>query len=159
MPRSDDDVENVQLTWPIRDRAALIAALTADPAIHVDVAAPIDPDDEAAPDADQFVLLDRPEIKQLDPSMKIEDIPQIVARVFVGADTVALETYDDGRLDRLSGRFTALAGRGIPPAHPKTKLIGKVPRLHLALMWEWLLPDGLDRRGCPRGSTASKGSG
>ncbi len=52
-------------------------------------------------------------------------------------DTVILETYDDGRLDRLIDRFTAAAGSNIPPAHPRTKIIGKEQRHLLALSWRW----------------------
>ena len=54
-----------------------------------------------------------------------------------------LETYDDNRLDRLIDRFTAAARSTIPPAHPRTKVIEKVPRHLLALSWQWSLPKGL----------------
>ncbi|MCA1685204.1 MAG: hypothetical protein LC745_04320, partial [Planctomycetia bacterium] len=140
----DDQVEHVQLSWPIRDRKALLDALNADPTFHAEEPAPLDPEDEDGPEVDQFSVLDRPEIGRTSSGLKVADIPRIEGRLFVGPETVALETFDDGRLDRLAGRFTATAGRGIPPAHPKTKVVGKVPGIHLALMWEWLLPEGVD---------------
>ncbi len=76
-------------------------------------------------------------------------MPVLVGEVLVGADSVYLETYDDGRLDRLSDRFTTLAGSNIPPAHPKTRVIRKDPRYSLALTWRWQIPEDLsaaDRR-------------
>ena len=41
----------------------------------------------------------------------------------------------------------ALAGAAIPPAHPKTKVVGKVTRSSLAMSWDWL----------PRGDRATRG--
>ena len=142
-PGSGGSVEQLQLTWPVRDRAALLAALEADPAVNVDDPGPIDPDDDESPLAEQFELLDRPRLLTATADLKVTDVPRIVGRVLVGAEHVILETYDDGRLDRLSQRFMALAGPSIPPAHPKTKMIGKVSRLDRALMWEWLIPDSV----------------
>ena len=65
-------------------------------------------------------------------------------------DTVILETYDDGRLDRLVDRFTAVAGSNIPPAHPRTKIIGKEQRHLLALSWRWQLPEGMPEEEAER---------
>jgi hypothetical protein len=138
-------VEQVQLTWRLRDRAKLLEALKADPTVNDDGTGPLDAEDENSPEANYFELLDRPELKSATPDLKAEDIPRIVGRVVVGPDAVLLETYDDGRLDRLTERLTALAGPAIPPAHPKTKTLGKLPRVDLALMWEWLLPEGTDQ--------------
>ena len=63
--------------------------------------------------------------------------------MIVGGTSVVLETYDDNRLDRLVDRFTAAAASTIPPAHPRTKVIEKVPRHLLAMSWQWSLPHGL----------------
>ena len=63
--------------------------------------------------------------------------------MIVGSDSVVLETYDDNRLDRLIDRFTAAAGPTIPPAHPRTKIIERIPRFALAMTWQWSLPQGL----------------
>jgi tetratricopeptide (TPR) repeat protein len=139
----ESEVEHVQLTWPVRNRQALIDALNADPAVHREDPGPIDPDDENSPNVEQFVLLDRPE-KEATTDLKVTEVPRIVGRVFIATDITALEAFDDGRLDRLADRFTALAGAGIVPAHPRTKILGRVPRLQLALTWEWLMPDGVD---------------
>lgn len=149
-PGSGGSVEQVHLSWPIRNRDLLLAALNADPTVNADEPGPIDPGDEDSPVVEQFELLDRPEIQSISPDLKVTEIPRIVGRVLVGSETVSLESYDDGRLDRLSQRFMTLAGPSIPPAHPKTKTIGKVSRLDLALMWEWLLPAGLDEQQARR---------
>jgi len=140
----ENQVEHVHLIWPVRNRQALLDALNADPSVHAEAPAPLDPDDPDDPEIDQFTVLDRPEVVHASPDLKVADVPKIVGRLFVGPDSVALETFDDGRLDRLAERFTAAAGSSIPPAHPKTKVIGKVPPIQLALMWEWLLPEDLD---------------
>ena len=42
-------------------------------------------------------------------------------------------------------RFTALAGQAIPPEHPKTKVLDKTTRTSLALSWDWLIPEGMER--------------
>jgi hypothetical protein len=68
----------------------------------------------------------------------------VLGRALVGTDFAAIEGYDDGRLDRLSERFTTLARSAIPSAHPKTKVLDKVPAHPLALSWEWLFPENLD---------------
>jgi hypothetical protein len=67
-----------------------------------------------------------------------------VGRVLVGQEIVALESFDDGRLDAVSERFTTLAGDTIALAHPRTKEVAKVVRTSLALTWEFLLPEGLE---------------
>ena len=69
----------------------------------------------------------------------------ILGEILLNNDTVILETYDDGRLDRLVDRFTAAAGSNIPPAHPRTKIIGKEQRHLLALLLALA-----DPRGCLR---------
>ena len=74
----------------------------------------------------------------------------ILGEVLFSNDTVILETYDDGRLDRLVDRFTAAAGSNIPPAHPRTKIIGKEQRHLLALSWRWQIPEGLAEEDAER---------
>jgi hypothetical protein len=54
-----------------------------------------------------------------------------------------LETDDDGRLNSLIDRFTALVGKAVPPAHPRTKVIGQSNRSEHALSWHWYLPPDL----------------
>lgn len=143
-PGSGGTVEEVQLTWPIRNRQALLDRLKADAAVSDDGEGPIDPEDEDSPVVDQFALLDRPEPKHVGPDLKLGEVPCIVGRVYVGTEIVTLETFDDGRLDSLSERFTQLSGPAIPPAHPKMKTIGHHSRVELALRREWLLPEGID---------------
>ncbi len=143
-PPSDDAlVELVQLLWPVRDRKALVDTLKADPTVYAEEPAPIDPEDPNSPVVEQFCLLDRPRIDRATPDLKIAEIPRIEARCYLGPDNVAMEVFDDGRLERLSERFTALAGSSLPPAHPKTKTVSKVPLSSLALAWDWLLPEGV----------------
>jgi tetratricopeptide (TPR) repeat protein len=135
-------VDFVQLTWAIRNRDGLLAALRANPNLHEDSPRPLDPNDPKSPEVLRFAVLDRPAITAK-PSLTRHDIPVIEAEVLVGQDAVHLEAYDDGRLDRLSDRFTALAGTNIPPAHPRTKLINREQRHLLDLSWRWQFPAGL----------------
>ncbi len=101
----------------------------------------------------QFFLLDRPQVEAR-PGLSRHDIPTYHGEVLVGEQTVFLEAYDDGRLDNLADRFTALAGTNIPPAHPRTKVILRTPRHVLALTWRWRMPRGVsdadvERLDCP----------
>ena len=99
----------------------------------------------------QFVLLDRPALEpQSGQGLSPDQLPRIVGRVGVADDFVALETYDDGRVDSLGDRFTVLAGSSIVPAHPRTKVLGENARSSLALTWEWLTPANLDQAEAER---------
>ena len=141
----DDRVEHVQLIWPLRNREALLAALRSRPDIFDDGPAPLDPNDPESPEVDTFALLDRPSIdNHTGHGLTADQIPRILGRVSIGQEIVALETHDDGRVDSLGDRFTALAGSAIAPAHPRTKVLGEDARSSLALAWEWLYPAGLD---------------
>ncbi len=137
-----DRVDFVQLSWPIRNRDGLLGALRAERTLTEDAPRPLDPSDPKSPEVLRFLVLDRKMIESK-PGLTRLDIPTIEAEVLVGQDTVHLETYDDGRLDRLSDRFTALAGTSIPPAHPRTKLINREQRHVLALSWRWAFDVGL----------------
>jgi len=155
---AEDIIEQVQLSWPLRDRDTLLQRLRNDAKIEALGSTPIDADDPDSPNVEHFGLLDRLKLEKGASGLKPEDIPLFVAKVLVGQDSVALETYDDGRLDALVERFTTLASGAIPPAHPKTKVIEETSRRALALSWEWLLPEDmeekeseqLDRQQCGR---------
>ena len=140
--RRGPTVEFVHLSWPIRDRAALLKALEASPYCERGQDRPFHRDDPESPATDRFFLLDRKRIEAR-PGLSRRDIPISEGEVIVGNETVVLETYDDNRLDRLTDRFTAAAGTSIPPAHPRTKTIERVPRFVLAMTWQWTLPKGL----------------
>jgi tetratricopeptide (TPR) repeat protein len=143
--RAEDRVENVQLIWPLRNRDALLATLRGQKDVAEEQPGPIDPNDPESPQVDQFILLDRPALAPTDgKGLKVEALPRIMGRVAVGREIAALEGYDDGSLDALSARFTALAGSAIAPAHPKTKVLAEVSRVQLALSWEWYPPEDLD---------------
>ena len=144
MPLGPDDVvEQLQWIWPIRDFDGLMKRLRDDPTISEDDPEPIDPDDPRSTVLEQFAMLDRPMIEAKS-GLDTRDIPRIVARLFLSQDTIALESFDDGRLDALGHRLTALAGPTIAQAHPKTSVLGTVPRSTLAVTLERLLPEGLD---------------
>jgi tetratricopeptide (TPR) repeat protein len=148
---SDDRVEHVQLTWPLRNRQALLASLRSKPDIFDDGPSPIDPNDPESPEVDTLVLLDRPAIdNHSGKGLTIGEIPRILGRVSVGQEIAALETHDDGRVDSLGDRFTALAGTSIAPAHPRTKVLDEDSRSTLALVWEWLYPEGLEQAEADR---------
>ena len=140
--RGGETVEFVHLTWPIRDRGAAAGARGQPLLRGRPASAPSTSDDPDSSPTERFYLLDRPRITAR-PGLTPRDIPTTEAEVVVGEDTVVLETYDDNRLNRLIDRFTAAARATIPPAHPRTKVIEKVPRYILALSWQWSLPEGL----------------
>jgi tetratricopeptide (TPR) repeat protein len=137
-----DPVEFVHLTWPIRNREGLIEALRTDPAFEQGPNRPLHPDDPDTSATERFFMLDRKKIEGK-PGLNRRDIPVVEGEVIVGQDTVVLETYDDGRLDRLSDRFTAAARANIPPAHPRTKVVEKESRHQLAMTWRWSMPHGV----------------
>jgi tetratricopeptide (TPR) repeat protein len=136
-----DQVEFVHLSWPIRNREGLLTALRGNRSITEGSSRPVNPNDPKSPTVEQFLLLDRPQIEAKS-GLKPDEIPLILGEILFGSDAVILETYDDGRLDRLVDRFTAIAGSNIPPAHPRTKIIGKEQRHLLALSWRWQMPEG-----------------
>jgi len=138
-PPPHDLVEFVHLTWPIRNRDGLLAALRADKTCEEGPNRPVDPSDPNAPEVVRFFVLDRPRIAAK-PGLTRAEIPLVDAQVLVGPDTVILEAHDDGTLDHLIDRFTAAAGLNIPPAHPRTKVIGHEPRYQLALSRRWQIP-------------------
>lgn len=144
-----ETVEFVQLTWPLRDRGGLLRALAADPYFAAGPERPIDPDAEEARATESFLILDRRKIEAR-PGLARAEIPVVEGEVIVGDDSVVLETHDDSRMDRLVDRFTAAARGMIPPAHPRTKVIGKTSRYLLALNRRWSLPEGLDEAEADR---------
>ena len=149
-PRREDLVGHVQLIWSIRSRDRLLAALRADASVDDEGRGPIDPDDPDSPEVDLFALLDRPKPAGGVAGVDVKDIPRIEARVSVGAEIAALDLIDDGRLERLSARFTGLAGAAIPPAHPRTKVLGPVPRLGVAMQAELWIPEDAPREETSR---------
>ncbi len=138
-----ETVEFVQLSWPLRDRNGLLRALAANPYCAAGSERPIDPDAEESRPTESFLLLDRPRVEAR-PGLTRAEIPIVEGEVIVGDDSVVLETHDDSRMDRLVDRFTAAARGMIPPAHPRTRVIGKTSRYLLALNRRWSLPEGLD---------------
>ncbi len=148
-PPIGDRVEFVHLSWPIRNRAGLLDALRADPTFEQGPDRPLHPDDPDSTATERFYMLDRKKI-EAKPGLTPRDIPVVEGEVIVGKDAVYLETYDDGRLDRLSDRFTAAARANIPPAHPRTKVIDKESRHQLAMSWRWSMPQGVPEEDVER---------
>ncbi len=143
--QTQDLVEFVQLTWPIRNRDALLLALRGDKFFEEGPNRHLIIDDPESPEAVRFFLLDRPRITAR-AGLTRQDIPTVEAEVLVSKDTVVLEGFDDGRLDRLIDRFTARAVPNIPPAHPRTNVIGHESRQQLALSWRSQMPAGLSKQ-------------
>ena len=143
-PSSPDDLaELVELSWPLRDREGLLKNLR-DRRDIVDLG-PESEDDEdpESPRFDVFGLLER-DFDDAKPIETVADLTRIVARIRVGTETAALETVNDGLLNAASERFRAIAGTSIPPAHPKTHLLGKIERHIQALLVQSYLPAKLD---------------
>jgi tetratricopeptide (TPR) repeat protein len=137
-----EPIEHVQLSWPLRNREALLRVLgdqstmVEAPRRHLDFA------DDETPEVDCRYWLDRPLVEARS-GLTVDQIPLIQANVLIGLDAVVLETDDDGRLNALIDRFTALVGQSVPPAHPRTKVVVKVSRSEHALSWHWYLPPEL----------------
>jgi hypothetical protein len=139
----DDRVDLLQWIWPIRNRDALTAWLGAEPLVHAEGTEPVDPNDPKSPEVDVYLILTKPP-GATEAIRDAADIPRISGRLLVGREIVALEAYDDGRLDRLADWFREKAGAAIPPAHPRTKRVGRGSREAIALRTDWLLPEGID---------------
>ncbi|HEV3120364.1 MAG TPA: tetratricopeptide repeat protein [Isosphaeraceae bacterium] len=137
----DDVVERVQLIWPLRDRLAFLNTLRQADNVSFIGRAPINPDEENAPEVDYYALLDRPVLRRSS-DLQVADIPRIVAHILLGQEIVALEAFDDERLGGVSERFTQMAGASIPPAHPRTKVLDTAVRASVPFQEEWLLPEG-----------------
>jgi tetratricopeptide (TPR) repeat protein len=137
-----EPIEQVHLTWPLRDREALVKILAAQDSLSDAGPRPRDPHDEDSPEVASYHWLDRPSVEPR-AGLAREQVPLILADILVGQDQVTLETFDDGRLNGLIDRFTALVGKSVPPAHPRTKVLQRFPRSEYALSWHWRLPDEL----------------
>ncbi|MDB5352288.1 MAG: motif-containing protein [Planctomycetota bacterium] len=140
-----DLVGHVQLTWSIRDRNGLLKNLRGDSTVDDEGRGPIDPEDPDSPEVDVFALLDRPKLQGGTESLSPGDFPRVEARVTIDDKTAALDLVDDGRLERIRDRFMDVAGSSIPPAHPRTKSLGPVPRMSVALQSEMWMPEGISR--------------
>ena len=109
-----EPIEQVQLTWPLRDRGALIHILESDATIVAGEKRHLIPEDDESPEVASFHWLDRTRIEART-GLTRQQIPIILADILVGPNTVVLEAHDDGRLNGLIDRFAALAGRSVPP--------------------------------------------
>ena len=141
-PAPRDQVEFVHLSWPIRNRDGLVSALRGNAYFAEASKRPLDPNDAKSAEVERFFLLDRPRIEAKS-GLTRRDIPMVMGDILLSSNAVILETHDDGRLDQLVDRFTAAAGANIPPAHPRTKIMGKHQRHLLAVSWRWNVPEGL----------------
>ncbi len=140
-----EPIELVQLTWPLRDRSALSRILEGEATIVAGEQRHLDPEDDESPTVACFHWLDRPRIEART-GLARQEIPLIQANLLVGPDTVVLEAEDDGRLNGLIDRFVPLAGTSVPPAQPRTKVVGQVDRTEHAMSWHWYLPPDLPDR-------------
>ena len=117
--RPDDRVEHVQLIWPLRDRDGLLETLRADPTRRRGRAGPDRPGRPRLARGRPVRPARPPRARRRTTGLKADEIPRILGRVLVGQEIVALETYDDGRLDA-PGRPVHRAGRpGDPPGAPE----------------------------------------
>jgi len=137
-------LERVQLVWPLRDRrAALERILAEELAIRQPSPPPQDPDDPNEP-TDLFLIVDRPP----PPSSRFAeltaaDLPRELARLYLFRDKIALETFENEGLAGLQQRITGLLGDAVPPAHPKTEVVGREPTHLVPLRNTLVAPPGL----------------
>jgi tetratricopeptide (TPR) repeat protein len=143
--RDDDLIDHFQLIWHIRDRNRLLETLKA--TREVQYAGPTQlQEGETAFDVEAFHLLDRPRPEGDALPEDVRDLPRVVADVLVGHDHVMLDAYDDGTLDDVRMRFTDLVGSSIPPAHPRTKELGRVSREARSMASNFWRPENGDPR-------------
>ncbi|QEH37237.1 hypothetical protein OJF2_58240 [Aquisphaera giovannonii] len=143
-PATDPEpVEEVSLTWPIRDRHDLLARLKGNEAVAQEDTPPSEEPGDPDPDTVVFLLLDLPKPRDTE-GLSPEKIPVARAEIAVGAESVRLVTFDDGRLNSVMDQFTSIAGTSVPPSHPKTKAIRRADRSEVATEWRWYLPPDLD---------------
>ncbi|MGO9598963.1 MAG: tetratricopeptide repeat protein [Isosphaeraceae bacterium] len=147
-----DPVEHVQLTWPLRDREALLQHFSDQAVMVAGGKRYLDPDDDESPEMEVFHWLDRPKI-EVRIGLTRQEIPSVLADVLVGTDSIVLEAFDDGWLNALVDRFAALAGSAVPPAQPRTKTIDKLDRSTYAMSWHWYIPPELPEKEKQRLST------
>jgi tetratricopeptide (TPR) repeat protein len=152
-PSDDPDpVEQLQLTWPLRDRETLLQHLSDQPVIVSGGKRLLDPEDDESPEMEIFHWLDRPKI-EAGIGLTRQEIPLVLGDVLVGTDTIVLETFDDGQLNALIDRFAVLMGTAVPPAQPRTKTIDKLDRSSYAMSWHWYMPPDLSEKEKRRLST------
>lgn len=145
VPKSER-VALVHWSWALRDRERLLEALRASDRAHDEGPGLLGENDskDARVNIESFAVLDRPKPAELPAEPDPRQLPQLVAHVLVAPDTVILEGYDDGRLDRLSNWLSDLAGPAMPPAHPKSREIAKLARADIALQPHCWYPPDLD---------------
>ena len=157
-PSRYDLVDLDRLSWPIRNRDGLLAALRGDQAIAQAEPRALDSDDRSLLQLESFLILDRP-LVEAEAGLTGPDLPWSKASCSLIKTFVYLEAVDDGRLDRLIDRFHDRCGTRIfLRLIPRTKIIGHLPRHELALAGRWHIPPGLtpedddrlrQRAGCP----------
>ncbi len=113
-PSRYDLVDLDRLSWPIRNREGLVAALHADKSIVQAQPRAIDSDDPEAPQLDSFLLLDRPEAAAR-PGLTRQELPLVEGELLLDKNVAFLEAVDDGRLDRLIDRFAPGCGAQYSP--------------------------------------------
>lgn len=138
-PSADELVDQLHLSWKIRNQKKLIEAFDAEPTILAQ-GRPGGQESEAI----LYAIVDKPLPEVADPDQLTADqIPPIRAHLIIEGETLTLEGYDDGRLDGLTQKVIQVAGEALPPAHPKTKKVGADPIHEVALRWEWIVPPGI----------------
>ena len=137
-----EPIEQIRLSWPLRDRDALSKTLKSHPRLVEDLPRHLDPDDEQSPEVAVFHWLDRPRLEP-ESGLSREEIPLVQADLLVGPDTVMVEAYDDGRLNDLIDQFTALAGRAVPPPIPGPRSSARSVAAITRCRWHWYLPPEL----------------
>ena len=142
-----EPIEQVRLSWQIRDREALLRGPREPTRGRRQARARhLDPDDEESPEV-ACLPLARPAQRRAQAGAHARRDPADPGRdPGRAARPWRIETPDDGRLNGLIDRFTALAGKAIPPAHPRTKVIGRTSPLRARPVLALVSP----ARACPR---------
>ena len=144
-PSRHDIVDIDRLSWPIRNRDGLLAALRRRSSDRRgrSAARSSTTSRQESPSAREFPAARSSRMSRPGPASPGRTSRWSRPSCLSIRTSCILEAIDDGRLDRLIDRFTTVAGSTIPPAHPRTKVIASEPRHELALVWRWHAPAGL----------------
>ncbi|WP_205679011.1 SEC-C domain-containing protein [Aquisphaera insulae] len=141
--KDPEQVEEVTMTWPIRDRRDLIARLVDHATVARDEPDEEEEGDDDSEPEDEFLLLDRPKLKEQE-GLSAAQVPNVLADIAVGRETVKLIAFDEGGLNAIMDQFSAIAGTAVPPSHPKVKVTRRVDRAEVAEGRQAYLPPALD---------------
>ena len=144
-PEPPDDVDDLRVSFPIRDMERLSAALLADKrAARLPVEAFQAAHEDQPPPKSAFWLLDRP-VPSTGVGIAAQDVPNIIGRVFLfGRETdreprLEVEVYRPD-LAAIRSALSEIASDALGDSAGE-EVLASVPRTQTILSWNWRLPE------------------